>query len=380
VPGPSPIPFNRPLFLDAGIGGVRQAFANHHTSGNGEFTRRCQAFLQEQLQAPRALLTASCTDALEISALLLDLAPGDEFIVPAFTFVSTANAFALRGARPVFADCRADTLNLDETKLEVLITARTKAIVVVHYAGVGCAMDAILAIAARHGIPVIEDNAHGLFGRYRGRPLGSLGTVSTLSFHETKNLSCGEGGALVINDASMMARAEILRDKGTDRSRFFRGEVDKYTWIDLGSSFLLSDVLAALLWAQIEAWERIQARRAEIHARYANGLADWAKKHGVQLPFCPVECDSSHHLFWMLLPSPAAQRRLLKFVNGQGIGAVFHYQALNATPMGRKLGGQPGQCPVAEDSAERLVRLPFYFDLTADDQARVIDGVRRALD
>ena len=370
------IPFNRPLFLEEGIVGVRKAYIDRHISGDGHFTRRCQIFFEQQLFASKALLTTSCTDALEICALLLEIKPGDEVTIPAFTFVSTANAFVLRGARPVFVDIRPDTLNLDETRLEAAITNRTKAIVVVHYAGVGCEMDAIMDIATRYGIPVIEDNAHGLFGAYRDKPLGTFGQLATLSFHETKNLSCGEGGALVINDPRFNQRAEILREKGTDRSRFFRGEVDKYTWRDVGSSFLPSDILAALLWAQIEIADTIQAKRREIYECYALRLRDWALRSAVRLPIVPPDCTSSYHMFHLQLPSASSRSAFIKYLADHGINAVFHYQPLHLTPMGHKFGGTSGLCPVSESVADRLVRLPLFFDLSAQDQERVCEAVQ----
>ena len=369
------IPFNRPLFLPHGLAYAREAFERYHVSGNGMFTKRCQEFFEQRLGAGKVLLTTSCTDALEMCALLLDLQPGDEVVMPAFTFVSTANAFALRGARPVFVDIRPDTLNLDEGRLEQAITPRTKAIVVVHYAGIGCAMDTICAIAARHRLPVVEDNAHGLFGSYRGQALGSFGQLSTLSFHETKNLSCGEGGALVINDPRFTARAEMLWEKGTDRGRFFRGEVDKYTWRDIGSSFLPSDILAALLWAQIESAETIQAKRRAIHERYERSLRPWALAQGVALPAVPDACGSSHHMFHLLLPAAPLQSVFIRHLQARGVNAVFHYQPLHLTPMGLKFGGRAGQYPVTEVTADRLVRLPFYFDLDEAGQNRVIEAV-----
>jgi dTDP-4-amino-4,6-dideoxygalactose transaminase len=370
------IPFNRPLFLEQSLEYVRAAYRNMHVSGDGVFSRRCEAFLAQQLGAARVLLTTSCTDALEMCALLLDLQPGDEVLMPAFTFVSTANAFVLRGARPVFVDIRPDTLNLDERRLEAAITVRTKAVVVVHYGGVGCEMDPIMAIAARHGLTVVEDNAHGLFGAYRGRLLGSFGALATLSFHETKNLSCGEGGALVINDPRLVERAEILREKGTNRSRFFRGEIDRYTWIDVGSSFLLSEILAAILWAQIEQADRIQAQRRTLFERYQAGLQDWAAAHGMALPLPPPHVAPSYHLFALLASAPAQQRELLAHLKTRGVNAVFHYQPLHLAPQGRRLGGQPGQCPVTESMAERIVRLPFHFDLTREEQDYVIASVK----
>jgi dTDP-4-amino-4,6-dideoxygalactose transaminase len=310
-----------------------------------------------------------------MSALLLELAPGDEVIVPAFTFVSTINAFVLRGARPVFADVRADTLNLDETKLGALITPRTKAIVPVHYGGVGCEMEAIGALAHDRGAVVIEDNAHGLFARHRGKPLGTFGALATQSFHDTKNFTCGEGGALLVNDARFVERAEILREKGTNRSRFFRGQVDKYTWVDVGSSYVLSDILAALLLAQLEARHEIQGRRARIWSRYATELADWAAAHDARLPIVPAHCEQAFHVFYVLL---AGRRRdaFIDHLKARGVQAVFHYQPLHLSPMGLAHGGAAGMCPVTERVAGELVRLPLYADLDDADQSTVIDAVR----
>jgi dTDP-4-amino-4,6-dideoxygalactose transaminase len=332
--------------------------------------------LERELGVRKVLLTTSCTDALEMAALLLALQPGDEVIVPSFTFVSTVNAFVLRGVTPRFADIRPDTLNMDERLIEALITPRTRAIVPVHYAGVGCEMDAICALAARHGLAIVEDNAHGLFGKYRGRYLGTLGHLATQSFHETKNFTCGEGGALLVNDERYVERAEILREKGTNRSRFFRGEVDKYTWVDVGSSYLPSDLLAAFLFAQLEARESIQARRREIWECYLDGLAPWAAGQGVRLPVVPAHCEQSYHLFYLLMPTPAARQHLIDHLRSRGIMAVFHYVPLHLSPMGQRHGGRAGDCRVTEAVAERLVRLPFYNDLSEPDQARVIEAIR----
>jgi dTDP-4-amino-4,6-dideoxygalactose transaminase len=323
------------------------------------------------------LLTTSCTHALEMTALLLDLKPGDEVIVPSFTFVATANAFALRGARIVFADIRDDTLNLDEARLESLISPRARAIVPVHYAGVGCEMETILGIAQRQGIPVIEDNAHGLLGKYKGRWLGSFGVMATQSFHETKNFSCGEGGALIINDPLYIERAEIIREKGTNRSRFFRGQVDKYTWIDVGSSYLPSDILAALLWSQLEARELIQARRREIWTAYTAGLSDWAQANGIRLPFVPRHCEQSWHMFYLIMPSLERRQAFIQHLRERGIMAVFHYLPLHLSEYARRWGGQPGDCPVTERVADRLVRLPFYYSLTNAEQEYVVDAIRQ---
>lgn len=372
---PYSIPFNRPSLAGREWELLADALRRRHISGDGHYSKACQALLQRQLGAAGVLVTTSCTHALEMAGLLLDLQPGDEVIVPSFTFVTSASAFALRGARPVFCDVRPDTLNLDERQLEALVTPRTKAIVVVHYAGVGCAMDEILAIAARHGVPVVEDNAHGLFGRYKGRPLGSLGCLATQSFHETKNISCGEGGALVLNDASLVERAEIIREKGTNRSRFFRGQVDKYSWVGLGSSYVISDLLAAYLLAQLEAAEAIQQSRRTIWQRYAAELSDWAARHGVRLPVVPAECEQSWHMFYLLLPGLAARQALIGHLREAGILGVFHYQPLNCSEMGQQYGGRPGACPVAERAGDTLLRLPLFNDMTAEEQGRVIERV-----
>jgi dTDP-4-amino-4,6-dideoxygalactose transaminase len=376
-PLPWSIPFNRSALEGRELEYIFQTISIGQIAGDQMFSRKCQHLIEETLGVKRALVSTSCTHALELSALLLDLKPGDEVIVPAFTFVSTANAFAVRGAKPVFCDIRADTLNLDEKKLPGLITPRTRAIVPVHYAGVGCEMDAILELARRHGIAVIEDNAHGLFGKYKGRWLGSLGDLSTLSFHETKNITCGEGGALVINDVRFIERAEIMREKGTDRSRFFRGQVDKYSWVDLGSSYVMSDVLAAFLFAQLEKWSNVQAKRRAIWMRYEEGLAGWARKNHVRTPVVPQHCEQAWHMYYILLPSIADRQRLIQHLGAAGILAVFHYQPLHLSGYGRQFGGQPGDCPVTEEVSDRLLRLPFFNDLSEADQHRVIDAVCR---
>lgn len=377
---PPRIPFNRPCLAGPEADLMRDAVAGGHASGDGPFTKRCHEILERVTGAQRALLTTSCTHALEMCGLLLGIAPGDEVIVPSFTFVSTVNAFVLRGARPVFADVRPDTFNLDERLLEGLFTPRTKAVVVVHYAGVACEMDEILAIAARRGVPVVEDNAHGLFGRYRGRPLGSLGVLATQSFHETKNVQCGEGGALLLNDAALVGRAEIVREKGTNRSAFFRGEVDKYTWVDAGSSWLPSDLLAAFLLAQLEARAAIQAKRRAVWERYDAGLRGWATEHGIAAPHVPAHCEQPWHMYYLVLPDLATRERLVAGLRARGVHAVFHYQPLHASPMGRSLGGRPGQCPVTEAAGDRLLRLPFWNDLPETEQDRVIEGVRAVIE
>jgi dTDP-4-amino-4,6-dideoxygalactose transaminase len=370
------IPFNRHYVTAAEFAYVRQAIENMHLSGDGPFTKRAHQLLQTMTQAPASLLTTSCTHALEMMALLLDLKPGDEVIVPTFTFVSTANAFVLRGARPIFCDSRSDTLNLDESLLDSLITPNTRAIVVVHYAGVACEMNSILSRAATRGVPVLEDNAHGLLGRYRGQALGSFGVLAAQSFHETKNFSCGEGGALILNEEQYILRAEILREKGTNRSQFFRGEIDKYTWVDVGSSYLPSEVLAALLVAQLEAADQIQSKRRQLWERYAEGLGDWCRSIGATLPCVPPHCEQPYHMFFVRLPTLEARTQLTTALRVRNIHATFHYVPLHTSEMGRRFGGAKGQCPVAEHAADCLLRLPFYTAMTWTDQDRVIEAVQ----
>jgi dTDP-4-amino-4,6-dideoxygalactose transaminase len=370
------IPFNRPTIVGKELYYISQAIHNGYSAGDGGFTKKCHALLEQALGVPKVLLTTSCTDALEMTALLLDVQPDDEVIVPSFTFVSTVNAFVLRGAKPVFIDVRADTLNMDETQLERLITERTRAILPVHYAGVGCELDVIGAIAARYNIPIVEDNAHGLFGKYKGKYLGTFGTFATQSFHETKNFICGEGGAVLINDLQFIDRAEIIREKGTNRSRFFRGQVDKYTWVDIGSSYLPSDILAAFLYAQLEAREEIQAKRRHIWGTYSEGLKDWALENGVQLPTVPSHCEQSYHMFYILLPNLEVRQALIDHLKDRGILSVFHYLPLHLSDMGRRFGGKRGDCPVTEDVSDRLLRLPFYNDLSEADQAYVVEAIK----
>lgn len=371
----SNIPFNRPFAVGKEIHYIQQSIENRHTCGDGSFTKKCHALLEQAVGVPKALLTTSCTHALEMAALLLDIQPGDEVIVPSFTFVTTINAFVLRGAKPVFIDIRPDTLNLDESKLEQLITPKTKAIIPVHYAGIGCEMEAILEIAGRYGITVVEDNAHGLFGKYKGKNLGTFGSLATQSFHETKNFSCGEGGALLINDTQYIERAEIIREKGTNRSRFFRGQVDKYTWVDLGSSYLPSDMLAAYLYAQLEVREAIQAKRQQVWEYYYEQLQDWAQQHNIRFPIVPKHCDQAYHMFYLLMPSLEKRQALIAHLKAQGISSVFHYLPLHLSDVGRKLGSQEGDCAVTEDISDRLLRLPFYNELILEDQARVVAAI-----
>ncbi len=371
------IPFNRPCLTGSELQYVAGAILNGHVAGDGAYTRKCHELLQDEMEVPRALLTTSCTHALEMAAILLNIRPGDEVIVPSFTFVSTANAFALRGAKIVFADIRRDTLNLDESQLPSLITSRTRAIVPVHYAGVACEMEAILSIAERKGIFVVEDNAHGLFARYKGKYLGTFGSLATQSFHETKNLICGEGGAIIVNDAQFVERAEILREKGTNRSRFFRGQVDKYTWVDIGSSYLPSDILAAFLYAQLEHRDAVLRRRQEIWRYYHRNLKEWAANHDVALPCEPPFCEQSYHMYYLILPSLAARTALIEYLRSKGILAVFHYVPLHLSDMGRSFGGRDGACPVTEWASDRLVRLPFFNDITESEQAEVVEAITR---
>ncbi len=375
APAPAPIWFNRPAVTGREQGYIAEALASGHLSGDGDFTARCREALEAITGAPKVLLTTSCTHALEMAALLARIEAGDEVICPAFTFVSSVNAFVLRGGVPRFVDIRPDTLNLDERLVEAAITPRTRAILVVHYAGVGAELDALADIARRHGLTLIEDNAHGLFGRYRGAMLGSVGATSTLSFHETKNLTCGEGGALVINDASLVDRAEVLREKGTNRSRFYRGQVDRYTWVDVGSSYLPSEILAAYLWAQIEARDDIQTRRHAIWARYDAELAGWAARHGVRRPTVPAHCEHPAHLYYLLLPSLAARQGLIAHLRARQILAVFHYLPLHLSEQGLRRGGRAGQHPVTEAIADELVRLPLHYHLSDADVDRVVDAV-----
>ncbi len=369
------IPFTTPFHAPGETKYVAEALASGLLSGDGPFTRRATELLRPLVGGGECLLTTSCTHALEMTGLLLDLEAGDEVIVPSFTFVSSVNAFVLRGAVPVFVDIREDTLNLDERLLEDAITDRTKAIVVVHYGGVSCEMDTVLAVAARHGIAVVEDNAHGLGGRYRGRELGSLGVLATQSFHATKNVSCGEGGALVINDPALLERAEVIREKGTNRSQFYRGMVDKYRWMDVGSSYLPSDLLAALLCSQLDVFDAIQGRRHEIWSGYHRELAGWADAHGVARPTVPAECEHPAHVYQLLLPTHEDRTAFISHLDAAGIVAPFHYVPLHDSVVGTRIGRTAGGgCPVTEDVAARLVRLPLFAGLGDGDQQRVLDA------
>lgn len=368
------------LFNEATLSGnelqyIQDCITQKHISGDGRFTSLCSDLLKDELGCESVLVTTSCSHALEMTAILLDIQPGDEVIVPSFTFVSTTNAFVLRGATPIFVDVRPDTLNLDEDLLESLITPKTKAIVPVHYAGVSCEMDKIMRVANDHNIAVIEDNAHGLFGKYKGQYLGTFGQMATQSFHETKNFTCGEGGALLVNDSQYVERAEIIREKGTNRSRFFRGEIDKYTWVDVGSSYLPSDILAAFLYAQLENREKIQLRRKELWEVYSANLHQWATDNSVQLPTVPSDCEQAYHMFYILLPSLESRQALINHLKTRGILSVFHYLPLHLSDMGVSFGGKTGDCPVTESISDRLLRLPFHNGMSGVDIERVLEAI-----
>ena len=364
------LPFNKPYLTGREFMYMQEAVDIGQLAGNGQFTRRCQGWLESYLGASRVLLTHSCTAALEMAALLLDLKPGDEVIMPSFTFVSTANAFALRGATPVFVDIRPDTLNLDEALIESAITPRTKALVAVHYGGVSCDMTVIRETAERHDLPVVEDAAQGLLASYRGKPLGSLGALAAISFHETKNIISGEGGALVVNDARYVERAEILWEKGTDRSKFSRGEVQKYTWIDLGSSFLPGELMGAFLWAQLEDAATITAKRLALWDQYRCACARLTEL-GVERTRIPVECEHNGHLFPILLPARVSRPAVLAELNRRGVNAVFHYVPLHSAPAGRRFGRVSGTMAVTDDCSARLVRLPLWVGMDSTGPWRV---------
>jgi len=370
------IPFNKPVVIGDELDFIVDSIKNGWISGDGPYTKKAQEILQNKINVnANVLLTTSCTHALEMSAILIDIAPGDEVIIPSFTFVSTALAFVMRGAKPVFADIKPDTLNINENNIESLITDKTRAIVPVHYAGVGCEMDVIMDIASVRNLVVIEDNAHGLFGSYKGRDLGSFGHMATQSFHETKNIICGEGGALVINDKQYSERAEIIREKGTDRSRFFKGQVDKYSWIDKGSSYVMSDILAAFLYAQLMCADEIQKKRKTIWELYYSSLLGWADRFDIGLPFVPEYCSQPYHMFYLLMPSHDTRSDFIRYLKMHNINAVFHYLPLHSSKMGRELNDLKIECPVSDDVSSRLVRLPFFNGLSAVEIKRITDTI-----
>lgn len=371
-------PFNKPYMTGKELWYIAQAHANGHLAGDGSFTKKCNAWLEARTGAHKALLTHSCTAALEMAAIMANIQPGDEVIMPSYTFVSTANAFVLRGAVPVFVDIRPDTLNIDETKIEAAITERTKAIAPVHYAGVGCEMDTIMAIARKHNLLVIEDAAQGIMSTYKGRPLGSIGHLGCLSFHETKNIISGEGGALLVNDPALAERAEIIREKGTNRSQFFRGQVDKYTWVDLGSSYLPSELIAAFLWAQMEEAEEITRRRLAIWGVYHQWLEGLEQAGKLRRPIIPKECVHNAHMYYILLPDLAGRTSLISELKQHDINTVFHYVPLHSAPAGVTHGRASGDLDATQDSADRLLRLPLWLGLE-QHQTTVIDKLLAVL-
>jgi dTDP-4-amino-4,6-dideoxygalactose transaminase len=372
------IPFNVPYTTGREADYVAEAVAAGHLSGNGTFSRRCEQWLEQRIGSFRALLTPSCTAALELAAILLDTAAGDEIVMPSFTFVSTANAFVLRGATPVFVDVDPDTLTLDVDRVRAALTDRTKAVVPVHYAGVGCEMGALRALATAHGIALVEDAAQGVLATESGRPLGSVGDLAALSFHETKNVHCGEGGALLVNDERLVERAEIVQEKGTNRRRFFRGEVDKYTWVDLGSSFLLSELNAAFLWAQLEEADRITASRLELWAAYHEAFAPLEDEGLLRRPVVPPDRGHNAHMYYVLLPTESARDRFISELAAAGVHSVFHYVPLHSSEAGRRFGRQVGPMDVTEDASGRLARLPLWVAMDGAVVARVVDAVTTA--
>lgn len=371
------IPFNKPFIVGKEIYYIAQSVLSGHIAGDGVFTKKCQELMEKKFNAKKVLLTNSCTAALEMAAILCDLGVGDEVILPSFTFVSAANAFYMRGVKLVFVDIRPDTLNIDETKIEEAITKYTKAIVPVHYAGVGCNMDAIIDIARRHNLYVVEDAAHGVNAKYKDKYLGTIGDIGVFSFHETKNIICGEGGAIIFNDEKLVERAEIIREKGTNRSKFFRGEVDKYTWVDIGSSYLPSDLLAAFLYAQLENMNEIDKHRQEIFYYYYQALAPLANKGFLRQPIIKPKSKSNNSFFYVILKNEETRNALMDYLRSKGILAVFHYLPLHLSPVGLSMGYKKGQLPVTESMSSRLLRLPFYYDLKKGEQDEVVKRIKK---
>ena len=370
------IPFNKPFIVGKELYYISQSVLNGHTAGDGPFTKKCQRIMEEKFGAKKILLTQSCTAALEMAAILCDISPGDEVILPSFTFVSTANAFYLRGAKLVFVDVRSDTLNINETKITEVINKKSRIIVPVHYAGVACEMDGIMDLAREYGLYVVEDAAQGVNSKYKNKYLGTIGDIGTYSFHETKNFISGEGGAVVLNNEDFIERAEIIREKGTNRSKFFRGEIDKYTWVDIGSSYLPSDILAAFLYAQLENMDEINERRKQIFDYYYRELIPLVNDGMLRLPYVSSECQSNSHLFYIILKDENTRNELMDFLKSKGILAVFHYVPLHLSPIGRKVGYEEGQLPVTESISGRLLRLPFYFELKLEDQIEVVNKIK----
>ncbi len=369
------IPFNKPYLTGKEFEYIEESLKSGNIVGNCDFTKKCEKLMEDKFDAKKVLLTGSCTDAMEMASLLIDLQPDDEVILPSFTFVSTANAFILRGAKPVFIDIREDTLNIDEKKIEEKITKKTKAIYPIHYAGVSCEMDTIMDIAERHNLYVMEDSAQGVNAKYRGRFLGTIGHLGAYSFHGTKNYTCGEGGALVINDEKFIERAEILREKGTNRSKFIRGEVDKCTWVDIGSSFLLSDVSASFLYAQLEYLDEIKEKRRAIFDFYYENLKTLETSGVLRLPTIPNECESNYHIFYIILRSNKARNSLMDKLRSEGIQSTFHYIPLHNSPMGMKFGYKDGDLPITEAVSDCILRLPFYADLKLDELSFIVKKI-----
>ena len=368
------IGFNRPALTGRELEFIQEAHAGGHLSGNGPFTLKCEAWLEQNIGCQKALLTHSCTAALEMAAILADLKPGDEVIMPSYTFVSTANAFVLRGAVPVFVDIRMDTLNIDENKIEEAVTAKTKAIVAVHYAGVACEMDSILAVARKHRLWVIEDAAQSIGSKYKGRPLGSLGHLGALSFHETKNIISGEGGALLLNDEQFLERAQTIREKGTNRRKFLKGEVDKYTWVDIGSSYSPSEIIAAFLWAQLVGFDSIMKQRMDLWNQYHEAFQDSERKGDFRRPVIPTECQMNAHMYYLLLPTPEKRNSFLAALNQNEINAVFHYIPLHSSPAGQKYGRAQGPLKSTMEASGRIARLPLWLGMK-DQQERIMQQV-----
>lgn len=374
------IPFNKPFVAGKELYYIAQAVTMGNLAGDGYFTQQCSRLFEQRFGIQKVLMTPSCTAALEMAAMLCELGPGDEVILPSYTFVSTANALVRVGAKPVFVDVRADTLNLDENLIEAAITNKTKAILPVHYAGIGCEMDRIMAIANKHKLLVIEDAAQGVGADYNGRALGSIGHLGAYSFHETKNYICGEGGALCINDPQLIKRAEIIRDKGTNRSQFFRGEIDKYTWVDVGSSYVPSEIVCAFLYAQLEMMDAIAERRKNIYQQYRMLLKPLEVQGLLRLPHIPEDCASNYHMFYILLPDMETRDALMAYLKQHGILAVFHFIPLHSSPMGKKFGYADGDLPITEELSGRLLRLPFYYEMTEEEQVYVVKRITEGLE
>jgi dTDP-4-amino-4,6-dideoxygalactose transaminase len=371
------IPFNKVSIIGKETNNIIDAVSNGWIGGDGEFTNKVQRLLESSIECKKSLLTTSCTHALEMAAILIDLKDDEEVIVPSYTFTSSALAFMMNGAKIVFSDIRQDTLNIDEAKLENLINNKTKAIVVVHYAGVACNMDEINRIGKKYNLVIVEDNAHGLYGKYKGKFLGTIGDLATQSFHETKNFTCGEGGALLINNNKFFDRAEIIREKGTDRSKFFRGEIDKYSWVDKGSSYVMSDILAAFLYGQLELSSFIQSSRKETFEKYYFELSDWALLNGVRLPYCPEECESAFHMFYLIMPSHSQQLKMISYLKSNGISSTFHYIPLHTSKVGRELGYIDSDLPVSLEVSLKIVRLPLFNTISSDEIGFIIDKIKK---